>query len=262
MDIQIGACAPFTDAEFIHSIGAKNIESGFATYAQMSDEDFERELAALVATPLRCVSMNGMIPGGYSLYGDDKQTEEVCAFVRRGMERAAKVGCKSVCFGSGGARNIPTGMTREEASERLASITARFCAIAAEYGIKIAIEPLFTKATNFIHTLADAYDIIRRLPACDNLGINVDMFHMCDANEDFSELIKYKSYVFNVHLSEPGSLRFPHAGSEHEQTYLRFFTALKQAGYEGNVSIEALTDDFEADVTEGIAYLNSLAATI
>lgn len=262
MNLQIGACAPFTQAEFIHSIGAKNIESGFATYAQMSEEDFERELTALLATPLRCVSMNGMIPGGYSLYGDDKQTEEVCAFVRRGMERAAKVGCKSICFGSGGARSIPDGMSREQASERLAAITARFCAIAAEYGIKIAIEPLFSKATNFIHTLADAYDIIRRLPECDNLGINVDMFHMCDANEDFSELIKYKDYVFNVHLSEPGSLRFPHTGSEHEQTYVRFFTALKQAGYEGNVSIEALTDDFCADVTDGIAYLNSLAAAI
>ena len=262
MNIQIGACAPFTDAAFVHSVGGNNIESGFAVYAQKTDAEFDRELSALLASPLRCVSMNGMIPGGYTLYGDEAQTKAVCDFVRHGMERAAKVGCKSICFGSGGARNVPEGMSREEAADRLAAITARFCAIADEYGIKIAIEPLFTKATNFIHTLADAYDVIRRVPECKNLGINVDMFHMCDANEDFSELVKYKDYVFNVHISEPGTLRFPKPDTVHEQTYIRFFTALKQADYTGNVSIEALTDDFRTDVTEGIAYLNALTANL
>lgn len=262
MNIQIGACAPLADAAFIHSIGGKNIESGFAVYAQKSDSEFESELTELLSSPLRCVSMNGMIPGGYALYGNEAQTKAVCDFVRHGMERAARVGCKSICFGSGGARNIPNGMSREEASDRLAAITARFCGIADEYGIKIAIEPLFTKATNFIHTLADAYDIIRRIPECHNLGINVDMFHMCDANEDFSELVRFKDYVFNVHISEPGTLRFPKPNTEHEATYLRFFTALGQAEYTGNVSIEALTDDFCADATSGIAYLNELTARI
>ena len=262
MNIKLGACAPFTMADLVAAAGGTHIESGFADYTQMSDEDFAAERAILLASPLRCVSMNSMIPGRFALYGTEEQAKQVCDFVRRGMERAATVGCKSICMGSGAARSIPEGMTHEEASDRLATIAARFCAIANEYGIKIAIEPLYTAATNFIHTLADAYDIIRRVPECKNLGINVDMFHMCDAGEDFSELVKHRDYIFNVHISEPGTLRFPKPGTEHETTYIRFFTALKHADYSGNVSIEASTHDFCADATSGISYLNALSATI
>jgi sugar phosphate isomerase/epimerase len=243
--------------------GCKNIESGFAVYTNMSDEQFESHPEMLLATPLRPVSMNSMLPPNFVLYGTEEDDRVVCDFVRRGMERAAAVGCKSVCMGSGGARNVPEGMDREEASDRLAALIAKFCAIADEYGIKIAIEPLRAEETNFIHTLSDAYDIIRRVPECKNLGINPDMYHMHAGGDDFSNLVKFKDYVFNVHIAEPETRVYPKPSTpENEALYIEFLTALKDAGYEGNLSVEAGTKDFKGEATVAMEYLNALAANI
>lgn len=263
MNIQFGACTGLTNASVMNELGGTHIESGFALYTNMSEEQFVKEREVLRATPVTVVSMNSMLPGDFVLYGTEEQSQKVCDFVRRGMERAASLGCKSVCMGSGAARNIPEGMTRDEAADRLAALIARFCAIAAEYDIKIAIEPLRAEETNFIHTIADAYDIIRRIPECKNLGVNPDMYHMHAGGEDFSDLIKYRDYVFNVHIAEPGTRVYPRPGSaENEALYIEFLTALKDAGYTGNVSVEAGTKDFKGDAAVALAYLNELAAKI
>jgi sugar phosphate isomerase/epimerase len=263
MKIQIGACTDLTKAPLMNELGSAHIESGFAVYANMSEEQFLREREILRSTPVTVVSMNSMLPGDFVLYGTEEQSQAVCDFVRRGMERAASLGCRSVCMGSGKARNIPQELTRDEAADRLAALIARFCAIADEYGIKIAIEPLRAEETNFIHTLEDAYDLIRRVPACKNLGINPDMYHMHAGGEDFSNLVKYKDYVFNVHIAEPDTRVYPKPGSaENEALYVEFLSALKEAGYTGNVSVEAHTKDFKGDATVALAYLNELAAKI
>lgn len=263
MNIKLGACAPFTMADHVASVGGTHIESGFAMYTNKSDEDFAKERAILLASPLRTYSMNSMLPGDFALYGTEEDSRAVCEFVRRGMERAASVECKSVCMGSGKARSIPEGMSRDEAADRLATLCARFCVIAAEYDIKVAIEPLRAAETNFIHTLDDAYDIIRRVPECKNLGINPDMYHMYQGNDDFSNLIKLKDYVFNVHIAEPINRSFPKPGdAECDRLYVEFFTALNKSGYTGNVSVEAITKDFAGEVGPTLAYLNEIAANI
>lgn len=263
MNIQFSACTSFPNAVILQENGGKNIESGFAMYTNMAEEQFLKERDILLTTSLRPVSMNSMLPGDFVLYGTEEQSRAVCDFVRRGMERAASVGCKSVCMGSGTARNVPEHMTRDEAADRLAALIARFCAIAKEYDIKIAIEPLRAQETNFIHTMADAYDIIRRVPECNNLGINPDMYHMYEGGDDFSNLVKFKDYVFNVHIAEPVTRVYPKPGSpENEALYIQFLTALKNAGYTGNVSVEAGTKDFKGESAVALAYLNSLAANI
>lgn len=263
MNIKIGACTGFTNAPFIAEIGSQAIEPAYATITAMPDEQFDKELDMFLSTGMDCASMNCMLPGDSVLYGTDEQTQSVCDFVRRGMARAAKAGCKSICFGAGRLRNVPEGMTKEEACERFAAIVARFCAIADEFGLKIAIEPLRTAETTLIHTLADAYDIIRRIPECKNLGINPDMYHMYENGDDFSELVKYKDYVFNVHTAEPKTRAMPKPTTpENEAVYLSFFNALKQAGYQGNVSIEAITRNFNGEVADAIKYLSDLVATV
>lgn len=263
MNIQFGACTGLSNSVVMNELGGTHIESGFAMYTNMSEEQFIKERDILRSTPVTVVSMNSMLPPNFVLYGTEEQSQEVCDFVRRGMERAASLGCKSVCMGSGGARNIPEGMSRDEAADRLAALIARFCAIAAEYDIKIAIEPLRKEETNFIHTIADAYDIIRRVPECNNLGVNPDMYHMYEGGDDFSNLVKYKDYVFNVHIAEPGTRVYPKPGSEeNEALYVQFLTALKEAGYTGNVSVEAGTKDFKGDAAVALNYLSELAAKI
>jgi sugar phosphate isomerase/epimerase len=251
------------NAPLISEAGGAHIEANFKVYANMSEEEFIHECDVLHSTSLTVISMNNMLPSNFTLHGTEEQTQEVCDFVRSGLQRAAALGCKIVCMGAGSARNIPEGMSRNEATDRFVALIARFCAMAAEYDIKIAIEPIRKAETNFINTVADAYDIVRRLPEYNNLGINPDMFHMYEEGDDFSNLMKYKDYVFNVHMAEPGTRLYPKPASEEIQAlYIQFLTALKDAGYMGNVSFEAHVKDFKADATVAFKYLGELAANI
>ncbi len=263
MKFRFGVCTDPTRAALVHSLGGVAIEPPFVICARQSDADFCAARDTLLASPLRAYSMNSMLPGDFVLYGNEEQSRAVCDFVRRGMERAAQMGVGSVCMGSGTARSIPDGMTREEAADRLSALMARFCEIAAPYGIRVAIEPLRAFETNFIHTMDDAYDIIRRVPECKNLGINPDMFHMLEGGEPFSHLIQYRDYVTNVHIAEPETRTYPRPENlEAEAKYIEFLTALRDSDYNGIVSIEALTKDFAADVSVALPYLQSLAEAI
>ncbi len=263
MNIRFAACCDPTRAALVHSLGGSAIEPPFVICARQTDEEHQKDHDTLLSSPLRAYSMNSMLPGDFVLYGTEAQTAAVCDFARRGMARAAKMGVKSVCMGSGAARSVPEGMTREEAADRLAALMARFCAIADEYEMRVSIEPLRAFETNFIHTMDDAYDIIRRIPECKNLGINPDMYHMLEGGEPFSNLIKYRDYVSNVHIAEPFTRAYPRPGNaKAEALYLDFLRALRDADYQGIVSIEALTQDFVSDVKVALPYLQSLAASI
>lgn len=263
MDIQFGACSSLLNAPLISEAGGVHIEANFTVYTNMSEEQFARECDILRSTPVTVVSMNNMLPSHFVLYGTEEQTQEVCDFVRRGMKRAAALGCKIVCMGCGGVRNIPESLSRDEAIDRLIAIVTRFCTMAAEYDIKIAIEPIRSAETNLINSVGEAYDIIRRIPECKNLGINPDMYHMYEDGDDFSNLVKYKDYVFNIHMAEPGTRVYPKPDSEEaEALYLQFLTALKEADYTGNVSFEAHVKELKSDVAAAIQYLGELAAGI
>ncbi len=263
MNIQFGACTSLLNAPLICEAGGAHIEANFMVYTNMSEEQFIHERDVLHSTPLTVVSMNNMLPSNFVIYGTEEQTQEICDFVCRGLKRAAALGCKTVCMGAGGVRNIPEAMSRDEAIDRFVALVARFCAMAAEYDIKIALEPIRSEETNFINSVGDAYDIIRRLPECKNLGINPDMYHMYEDGDDFSNLVKYKDYVFNIHMAEPGTRVYPKPGSRKiESLYIQFLTALKDAGYTGNISMEAHIKDFKEDATATFKYLGDLAANI
>lgn len=263
MNIQFGACTSLLNAPLISEAGGAHIEANFMVYTNMNEEESAHERDVLHSTPLTVVSMNNMLPSNFVIYGTEEQTQKVCDFVRRGLQRAAALGCKIVCMGAGSVRNIPEGMSRDEAIDRFIALVARFCAMAAEYDIRIALEPIRSEETNFINSVADAYDIIQRLPECKNLGINPDMYHMYEDGDDFSNLIKYKDYIFNVHMAEPVTRVYPKPGSEEiEALYVQFLTALKDADYTGNVSLEAHVKDFKADAIVAFEYLGNLAANI
>jgi len=263
MNIQFGACTSLLNSPLISETGGAHIEANFMVYADMSEEQFIRERDVLHSTPVTVISMNNMLSSHFVIYGTEEQTQELCDFVCRGLKRAAALGCKTICMGAGSVRNIPEGMSRKEATDRFVALVSRLCAMAAEYDVKIALEPIRSAETNFINTVADAYDIIRRLPECKNLGINPDMYHMYEDGDDFSNLVKYKEHVFNVHMAEPGTRVYPAPGSqESEALYMRFLTALKDAGYTGNVSLEAHVKDFKTDATVAFRYLSELAAGI
>ncbi len=257
MKYSIGVCTSLDRAELAAKLGAKHIEPAFWPTANLDEKAFRDGVETLHRSGLTVDAMNGMLPGNAVLYGSEADIAPTLDLVRRGMERAAAIGCKTVVFGSGTARNIPEGMTIEQAKQQISAMAARFCEIARPYGIRIAIEPLRAFETNFIHTVADAAEIAALCPDCPDLGINPDIYHMLEGGESFDELIKFSDKLYHAHICAPDR-HYPRdeRPAEDNAIYRDFFRALGAAGYTGTLSIEGIAKDMTTAFPEALAILD------
>jgi sugar phosphate isomerase/epimerase len=258
MKYRIGICSSLDRAPLLARIGADHIEPAFGVIAGMEEAAYQTGVAALRDSGLRADSMNSMLPGTTVLYGDGAPTEQLLDFVRRGMSRAAELGCSTVVFGSGTARRIPEGMSKAGAQQHLAILLDRFCSIARPYDIRIAIEPLRASETNFIHTSTDAAEIAALLPHCDNLGINPDIYHMLESSEPFDTLSAFRDKLYHVHMCAPDR-HFPRADrpAADIEIYTAFFRALNAAGYSGTISIEGITQNLAAEGEDALRIIRA-----
>ena len=258
MKYSIGVCTSLDRATLAAGLGAAHIEPHFWQTATMEDDAFRAGMQCLRDSGLFVDAMNGMLPATAALYGSESDIAPTLDLVRRGMERAAAIGCQTVVFGSGKARNIPEGMERDAAAEQIATMATRFCEIARPYGIRIALEPLRSSETNFIHTLADAADILARCPYMPDLGFNPDIYHMLEGGEPFDELGKHADKLFHVHICAPDRHYPRHERPAEDQIIYRdFFRALRTAGYTGTLSIEGIVKDMSAELGEALAILHT-----
>ena len=107
---------------------------------------------------------------------------------------------------------------------------------AQEYNIRLALEPLNRYERNFINTLNEGIEFIKRV-GVSNLVLLADTFHMnieeisiCDS------IIQAKDYITHVHFAD--SNRWT-PGYGHLD-FVKIVQTLKKIGYQGHVSAEAL----------------------
>lgn len=263
MKYSIGICTQPDRAITVAKLGADHIEPAFGLMADLDEPKFRAGLSCLRDSGLRADAMNGMLPRSSILYGSDAELAPTLEMVRRGMERAEEIGCHTVVFGSGGARNIPEGYTTAQAQQRLAAVLEQLCSIAKPHGIRIAIEPLRTSETNFIHTVPEALALASLLPQCDNLGINPDFYHMLEENDPFTVFSAIAPRLYHVHICAPDRHYPRYTRPEGDMdSYRDFFRALNTADYQGSVSIEGITDNMEAELSDALTIIRAARDSI
>jgi sugar phosphate isomerase/epimerase len=66
-----------------------------------------------------------------------------------------------LCFGSGGARRVPDGFSKDEAFAQLVAFGTRIAPEAKAHGITVVIEPLRRQETNIINTAAEGFALVK-----------------------------------------------------------------------------------------------------
>lgn len=211
-------------------------------------------------TGLPVVAANCFI--GMRIVGEEKNYDEIDAYLAKLFENAAYLGIKYLVFGSSAARRIPDGMSLEEGrAEIIDFLKNHVLPFAEKYNIIIAIEPLRPEECNAINTVADGVEIAK---AVDSPFVKVlaDVAHMYVQNESMESLLDYKGWVVHAHTSNPdpdpslGRKRiYPVEGDEFSQA--SFINALKEIGVE-YCSIEAEIQDFESDAKNAYEVLKEL----
>lgn len=196
---------------------------------------------------------------GFQLTSPDaavrKKTGEYLADLAR---CAADLGGDILVLGSPFQRNIPDGHTREQAEEFALNALSQCLPALTATGVKLCLEPLTPKETNFLNTAAEAVRIIRRL-GHPNVKLHLDVKAMTAEAVPAPEVIRANAeHTYHFHANDPTDP--PRYGPGFGTYDLRpDLAALKQTGYAGWVSVEvfAYTPDPETIARKAIETLRA-----
>ncbi|MBR6603824.1 MAG: sugar phosphate isomerase/epimerase [Clostridia bacterium] len=264
MKFNYGVCIGIDQLDRIEKmaeLGYDFAETGFAAMAEASEAQIDAFGKALRENGMTCASCNGFMPGSIKTCGPDMDDAKIKDYLERNFERSAKLGFKSVIFGSGGSRQVPEGYDRERAKADIMHFLGDLVVpVVKQYDITIGIEELRAEETNIINTCAEAWEYITAIND-PHIKLLVDLYHVAVMGTPVEELRRYKGYVSHVHIASPSNGRiYPLPTDGDDALYRQFYDILEEIGYEAkNVSLEgSCGDDFNDTITKSIAYLKSI----
>ena len=245
--MKLGVCTSPDQLATVYAQGYDYIECNFGWLATMSDADYEANTALVEKSPIKAEAFNCFFTGSFPLYAaDGDQTDilpQVAEYCEKGFARAAAWGGKVAVIGSGGARRIPDGMTREQVEPQFARVLAVCGEVAAKYGMKIVVEPLSFNECNYIHMVAEGV-AVAKLSGHPAVGGLVDFYHHGNNGEDLATLPDSADRLYHSHYGRPHDRIAPQPGDEE---YLAAVAdALKKCPGVERMSLECgLLPDFE-----------------
>jgi sugar phosphate isomerase/epimerase len=255
--MSIGLCVRLADVPTARDAGYDYVELSAQEVAGLGDEDFQATAARLKAVGIHARAANLFLPGSLKVTGPAVDGVRLADHVERTLSRLAALGVDTLVFGSGKAREVPEGFSRDEAWQQLVSFGRLAADVAARKGLVIALEPLRRQETNIVNTAAEGLALVEAVdrPAFQLL---VDFYHLTVEAEDPAVLVRAGKRLRHVHIANPEGRVFPREASE--AAYAPFFARLREIGYTGGVSVEAGTKDLAADARRAAAFLRTLLA--
>jgi sugar phosphate isomerase/epimerase/predicted enzyme related to lactoylglutathione lyase len=255
--VSIGVCLDAAQLEAAQAAGFDYVEINASKVAALPDEEFQQLVKRVRQLRIPVAAANVFLPGTIKIVGPEVDKEKQEAYARTCLARLKALGVKVQVLGSGGARRVPDGFSRDEAFAQLVDFCRRIAPIARENGITIVIEPLRRQETNIINTEKEGLALMRAVDRPE-VRILVDYYHLSEENENPDILLESGRDLAHVHVANPKGRVYPLAADE--SAYAPFFGNLCKIGYAGRVSIEGSTTNFEVDGPKGLAMLRALTA--
>ena len=218
---------------------------------------FGARLAAARACGAPAEACNCLLPGEMKTTGPDVDPRALDAYMATVCRRAQAAGVRRIVFGAGASRRFPEGFPPAEAAEQVVAHLCRWGELAAGCGVVICFEPLNRRETNLGNRVDEAAELVRRA-AHPGARLLVDTYHMALEGDGPDAIRRAGDLIAHVHCAE-GNGRGPLGTRGEDQR--PFFRALKDAGYDGRVSIEARWDDFAAQLPGALARLREQIET-
>jgi sugar phosphate isomerase/epimerase len=221
----------------------------------VTEEQFQANVQKIKSMRMPMYAFNIFIPGELKVVGPEVNETAVLQYVETVFQRCEKVGVHKIIWGSGGSRRVPEGFDPAKAKEQFISIAKKIAALASRYKITLALENLNSTETNFINTVEEALDVVKKVDH-KNLRLCVDIYHMLKDSEAPSSIEKTKGYVVYCEVAEKEGRTPPGVKGDDFRPY---FTALKKVGYHGEIMIECR---WENVASQGAAAFQSLQEQI
>lgn len=247
----IGVCAKVAALDGIESPAFDYIEENVQSFlvptdtaAAFSEIEKQKRVRPVLAA-------NCFLPASLPCTGPDAELEPILRYAETAFQRAERVGIRRIVFGSGGARQLPEGFDREQAFEQFSGLLAALGPLAEKSGVVVVVEPLNRGECNFINSLEEGARVVEAA-GHPHIRLLADFFHMLRDGEGPEAIQAHGHLLSHVHVAENRDRACPGTNGE---DFTPFLLALKNVGYEGNISIEAGWTDLAAQVNPSVEFL-------
>jgi sugar phosphate isomerase/epimerase len=233
---RIGISTSISNNGILFAAGYSFVEENVRNFLVPAEAEsvFEAKLALLKESKLPVEACNSFLPGNLKCVGPAPLHDDILKFAETAFRRAKQAGVRTIVFGSGGARSIPEGFSKEEAKNQFIDLCKKLAPIAKKYNVVISLEPLNTKECNFINSVAEGGEIVETVNH-KSFRLLADFYHMLRENETPANLTKYGHLLYHTHIAENVGRTAPGVNKE---DFTPYFKALKESGYKGRMAIE------------------------
>jgi sugar phosphate isomerase/epimerase len=257
---KIGVSTGLANNGILATAGYSFVEEAVRTFLVPAEPEsvFEQKLALLKESKLPVEACNTFLPATLKCVGPAPVHDEILKYGEIVFRRAQMAGVKTIVFGSGGARAIPEGFSREEAKQQFISVCKQLAPLAQKYNVVITLEPLNTRECNFINSVAEGGEIVQ-LVKHENFRLLADIYHMLMENESPANITRYGHLLYHTHIAEKTGRTAPGVNNDDFRPY---FKALKDVKYEGRMAIECSWKNLELQAGGALKVLRSQLAEI
>ncbi|WP_299088717.1 sugar phosphate isomerase/epimerase [uncultured Metabacillus sp.] len=251
--MRFGCCTDINHSAIVKEAGFDFLECTVVSLVPDNDGDYEKILNRYKQSSLPVEACNIFLPGNLKIVGNEINHGAVESYVEKALSRVKQIGARTVVFGSGRSRSMPESFSREKGEEQILMFLDMVADYADPLGITIVIEPLNRKESNMINSVPEAVEIAKKVNR-DSIQVLADSYHMDEEKEPIEHLFTAKDHLKHIHVADtnrfaPGTGKYP---------YETFVHCLKQANYDGLVSIECNWKDFETEIFQTRHFLQKL----
>ena len=240
-------------------IGYRYIETGIRGFYE-NRAGLDATLSTLDKYKIRCEVGQHPFPGEYDPSG--KQSKEALEKIRDYMyeliSATSDLNIEKLVMGAGGARTLPSPDKYDNVVEQMADICKySISPVLDHFGIILTLEGLVKGETNMMNTTDESVNIVK-LANEPNIKVMVDLYHAANENEKFEDFVNYKGYIMHSHIGKPVPRVMPSRDDGYD--YKPFFDALRSAGFNGRMSVEAGSSraDYRESLEEAFITLSPL----
>jgi D-psicose/D-tagatose/L-ribulose 3-epimerase len=203
-------------------------------------------------------------PAGLSIVdASDAVRQRTVAVMQRLVELCALMGGSYLVHGSPKQRSVPAGSSRAQALERATDCFAKVAVTARDSGVVYCIEPLSTRETDLINTVAEAVTIVDAIGS-PGLKTMIDCSAAGQVEREPIEVLLRRwvpsGHVAHVQVNDPNR-RGPGQGEMKFAPILQAIAQLQASGdYQGTVAVEPFdyVPDGPTCAARAIGYLRGI----
>lgn len=210
-----------------------------------TDDEVNQAMRAAEKAGLHLVSMQSLLFGAnnVALFEGEAKLEAFIQSMESAILLAGRLGIPNLVFGSPRQRNIPDGLSHNDAKDIALSVFRRLGDLAGSVGTKLGMEPNpSVYGTNFLTRMDDAFAFVEQVNHPNiTLILDVGALHL---NNDFDEVEiiaqNAAGKISHVHFSEPYLAPAPSNATD----AVHVLETMSKIKYHGWLSIEMKkTDD-------------------